>query len=261
MGLRLRRETIIAMVAVMLGVTAAGALYVVQQASTQLVPVLVATRDIPARQVLRQADLRLDLVVPAVKDSNAIHDPAKLIGQVLVSPIFAGEQIRPGRINENERELTMDEVAVGIPTDLNRAVGGLLEAGDVVDIYWVPSSDTKVLGARIPQKMGEGFRVLTVRDASARATGPRVNSDPTRSQASAGLPAVVVLKVPKDDRDVSGQLIAAAGTGSLVFTKRAPNAEIPAVPTFYPLDVTQLMSDINGSLRVNEGEKSGQVKP
>lgn len=255
----MKRETVIASASILLGIAAAGTLYWVQRFSTQLVPVLVAARDVEARQVLQKEDLRYEMVIPAAKDQLAIQDPDKLMGQVLVSPIYTGEQIRPGRIDESERDLTSDEVAIAFPTDLTKGVGGLLEAGDVVDIYVVPPAG-KVLGQLDPWKLGEGFRVLSVRDGAARATGPRVNSDPTRSQGAAGLPAVVVLKVPKD---MPTDLLRVDQIGTmLTFAKRASNMPVPEQPIIYPLPPNYLTPDINGLLngtnvRPSQGDQSG----
>lgn len=245
MRFRFRREPLIAAVALIIGLTAAAALYIVQEASTQLVPALVAARDLPARHLIRREDLHFTYVLPAARDPRAVHDPEQLVGHLLLSPVFAGEQFRPGRIHPDEGDLTADEVAVAVETDLVNSVGGLLTAGAVVDIYWIPGSDARALGAPVPRRIAEAVRVLSVRDSAARATGPNTTADPTRTQPAAGLPAVVVLKVPADDRDIPGKLLTATALGRLTFVKWAPNAQVPDEPVFYPLGIEAMLA--NGS--------------
>ncbi len=233
----------ILVVSVSIGVAATGALWYAQRISAELVPVLVAAHDVEARQVIQKEDLTYQMVPPSTKDEKAIQDPAQLVGQLLLSPVFAGEQIRPGRVNSTERELAPDELAIGFLTDLTKSVGGLLESGDVVDLFWAPERGGNRVGRVEVYKVGEGYRVLSVRDNTGKATGPRVQAELAKSGAAAGLPNVVVLKVPNSQVAALRQ---AAEVGQITFAKRSPNAPVPNEPVLTPLPAAAMSLDVNG---------------
>lgn len=224
----MKREHLRLGAAIGLGVAAAGVFWYVQKLSTaNVVPVLVAARDLEPREVIGAKDLTRKWVPPAAVDQRAIQNEADLIGKTLLSPVYAGEQIRAERITLPDLALAEDEVALAISTDLVNAVGGTLRRGDLVDIY-VTLSLEKTRRADV-YKVGEAVRVVSVRDSNARL---RDNGDDDAAASliagvsSVGNPAVVILKVPSDS---VAYLKEAAAIGTLTMVKWCPNKQ--ATPT------------------------------
>lgn len=241
-----RREHKIIAAAAIVGLTVAGGLWWVDKASVKLVPIVIAARDLDARHTIQASDLKTIAVPPSGRDNGAVHDPDQLVGKSLISPVFSGEQFRQGRVTVGDRELGADEVAFALRTDLTSAVGGLLNVGDMVDLYLVPgdANGQPAQGRKVEVfKVGEGYRVFSIRDSNAKATGDSLNSDPSRTNNVAGVPAVVVLKVPTDH--VAG-LRQATALGVITFVKRSPNAPTPERPTLIPLPATVTQIDVRG---------------
>jgi Flp pilus assembly protein CpaB len=187
----------VAALSVACGVVAAGGLYLRDQSGHELVRIIVASRDIPGREIVQAADLKEVMVPAAAVVKSAVQDESQLVGKMLLSAVYAGEQIRPQRVKPSPLELAPDEEAIAIQSDLVAAVGGLLQAGDVADVFLtVTVPNTKRVEV---YKIGAAVRVLSVRDNNARATGPRANSDPAKQ---AGVPAVT-MAVPSPCRAVA----------------------------------------------------------
>ena len=153
-----RRGRYIIVLGVLLAVAAGGAaFYLINQAQQnagasgiQKVPVVVATRVIPARKPVETDDVMVrEVPVDKTNEQGVISDPSKVIGRILAvsvlegqmvttnllasaatggqfSIIGPGETIGPG--SENWRA-----VSITVPDD--RAVGGLIEANATVDVF------------------------------------------------------------------------------------------------------------------------------
>ena len=153
-----RRGKFIIVLGVLLAVAAGGAaFYLINQAQQnagaagiQKVPIVVATRVIPARKPVETDDVMVrDVPVDKTNEQGVISDPSKVIGRILAvsvlegqmvttnllasaatggqfSIIGPGETIGPG--SENWRA-----VSITVPDD--RAVGGLIEANATVDVF------------------------------------------------------------------------------------------------------------------------------
>lgn len=143
---------------VVLAVVAGGAaFYVLNQAREQagqagldLVPIVVARQPIPARKPIEAVDVELRQV-PAdpTNDLGVFTDPAKVIGLVPTVAILAGQPVyanflasqsaggqfsilEPGETVGPDSE-AWRAVSVTVPDD--RAVGGMIRAGDYVDVF------------------------------------------------------------------------------------------------------------------------------
>jgi Flp pilus assembly protein CpaB len=123
------------------------------------VDILVAAREIPARTQLQAADVKVAKMNvdaappdPALRTLTAayVKDPKEaLSGKILIQPLSIGEPVFPAKFAAAERAFTVfppgEAVAPGAPSyrimtiavpDSN-AVGGILVAGDSVDIMYV----------------------------------------------------------------------------------------------------------------------------
>lgn len=124
------------------------------QEDQELVPVWVATKDIPvgtsgaeleAGGFLAQSEVERGQVAP-----GALLDPADIATKVVSADIFEGEQVSQLRFrSEAERgirsQLTGNLRAVQVPGDEHQLLAGTLQAGDRVDIVgtWnVPENET-----------------------------------------------------------------------------------------------------------------------
>lgn len=111
--------------------------------------VVVATREIPARTALAAADLKVAKVNADVAPPAALKDPKDAIGKVLIQAVSINEPILPAKFAAAERNFTVfppgEQVQPGSPNYRVMtitvpdafAVGGVLVAGDTVDIMYV----------------------------------------------------------------------------------------------------------------------------
>ena len=176
-----RRGKVIVVLGIVMGILAgAAALYVVQRAQLEAgatgvehVPIVVAARDIAARTPIEAADLLVRQV--PMDDSNAsgtFSDPTAVNGLVTSVPILTGQPVLAnmlaggssggtiGILGPNET-IAPDSpawraVAVTVPDE--RAAGGLIEAGQTVDMI------ATVL-ITLPERLVEAGRYTTDRSS------------------------------------------------------------------------------------------------
>jgi pilus assembly protein CpaB len=156
--LALRRLTALALVLL----AAALALRPQARDTTETVPMLVATRDLPPGVTLRPADVEVSRLAPSLRPSAALTSPGQATGRVLASATTAGEPLTSVRLvgPENSRLAAGDPSAAAVPFRLaDPAVAGMLTPGTHVDVVTVaPSSPDPVL-------LATNATVLTVRRA------------------------------------------------------------------------------------------------
>lgn len=156
-----RRARLILIVGVLLALVAGAATFFYASSAQQAQPppvlpttdVLVAARDIPARTQLAAADVKLVKVNVDAAPPAAITVPEDAIGKILVQPLAINEPILPTKFAAADRAFTVfppgETLQPGSPAYRimtitvpdNFAVGGILVAGDSVDIMYVFSFD------------------------------------------------------------------------------------------------------------------------
>ncbi len=120
------------------------------QAGLEVVPVVVARQQIPARKPIEAADVELrEVPADATNEQGVFTDPAKIIGLIPTVTILAGQPVyanllasqsigsafsilEPGETVGPDSE-AWRAVSLTIPDD--RAVGGLVHAGSIVDVF------------------------------------------------------------------------------------------------------------------------------
>ncbi len=135
-----------------------------QQASAPPPPptveILVAAREIPARTALQPADVKVanmnvDAAPPAAQAFTATYlkDNKEAIGRVVLTALAIGEPIFPAKFAPTDRAFTVFPPGLAVQPGSpnyrimtvtvadNFAVGGILVAGDNVDIMYVFSFD------------------------------------------------------------------------------------------------------------------------
>lgn len=154
---RRRGKVIVALGVILALLAGAAAFYLIYQARQQagqsslnMVPVVVARQQIPARKPIEAADVELrEVPADATNDLGVFTDPAKVIGLVPTVTILAGQPVyanflasqsagsefsilEPGETVGPDSE-AWRAVSLTIPDD--RAVGGLVHAGSIVDVF------------------------------------------------------------------------------------------------------------------------------
>jgi len=152
-----RRARLILIVGVLLALVAGALTFFAVSGAQQAQPppviptvdVLVAARDIPARTALTAADVKIAKVNVDAAPPAAIREPADAIGKILSTPVSINEPILPTKFAAADRAFTVFPPDVTFAPDSpsyrimtitvpdNFAVGGILIAGDVVDIMYV----------------------------------------------------------------------------------------------------------------------------
>lgn len=140
---------------------AAAALAVHTPTTPSGVPMLVASRDLPAGVTLQATDVHVVQAPEPLRPARALTAPTQVGGRVLASATTAGEPLTDTRLVSpaNARLSTGDPTAAAVPFRLaDPAVAGLLTPGARVDVVTVTGTDPLVLATNAT--------VLTVRPAS-----------------------------------------------------------------------------------------------
>ncbi|SMB96511.1 Flp pilus assembly protein RcpC/CpaB [Thermanaeromonas toyohensis ToBE] len=196
------RNQVPLIVAIVVGLAVAlgSARFLLGYAKTQheTVRVPVPARDIAPYTVISPGDITWRDVIKGAEEAGAVRDPREVVGRVALSPLYRGEQIRKERLADPSFVTGRQVVAVSI--DVARCVGGILVAGDLVDVWWVPDPGQ-------PERwvlVATDAVVLDVRDSSGRTVLPQgglvqqaiggvVQSSPSNP------PAVAVLAVRTEE--------------------------------------------------------------
>jgi pilus assembly protein CpaB len=152
-----RRGKIVIVLGVILALVAGGAaFYFVNQAQQQAgqgdlqkVALVVATRAIPARKPIEPADVTVrDVPLDPTNATGVVTDPAQVVGRIPAVTILEGQLVTTNllastsqggqfAILDPQETVAPDSPAwraVSITVPDNQAVGGLLEAGNTVDV-------------------------------------------------------------------------------------------------------------------------------
>lgn len=152
-----RRSRFVVFIGILLAMVAgAAAFFLVNQAQQQAQlaggqrqTIVVAARDIPARVALEAADITLrEVPLDATTASGVFTDPAAVLGLITSVPILNGQPVFANLLAGQtqgsqfsilgpEESVTPDSpvwraIAITVPDD--RAVGGLVEVGQAVDV-------------------------------------------------------------------------------------------------------------------------------
>ena len=166
-----RRARLIILIGVVLAIGAGASAFMLlkqaesdqTRANTPRVAIVVASRVIPARKTIDRSDVAVhEVPSDGIPSGSAITDPSQVIGRVAAVSILAGQPITAnlfatstgtGAISVLAPDETIGPnspvwraVALNVPDD--RALGGLLEPGQTVDVFvtvpvTVPASVTK----------------------------------------------------------------------------------------------------------------------
>lgn len=199
--------------------------YAKTHVETERVPVPV--RDIPPYTVISNEDLTWRAVAKGGVDPGAARSFSEVVGKIPVATLYKGEQIEKRRLADIS--LAKGKQVVSVNVDVTRSVGGSLQAGDIVDVWWVPTEGTYAPGAGWI-KVASNAVVLDIRDSTGRSVLQR-GSVQQAIAGSVGIPssppsvAVLVVNSSEVPMLVGG---ATPKSQNVVLTKKfAPSSEAP----------------------------------
>ncbi len=180
------------------------------------VPVLVAKQDIPARTVVTAAMLTIKQVPASLRLPNAFTDTKTAVGQIVRSPVSAGEQVLLPKLAADPKEVGFSgQVPAGlraVSINVSDAVtsGNLLQPGDSVDVIAIfQRIDAGSQDGSFLVKDGQARRVVTTTLAQdvkvlavAQAYDDTPGQSPTKGAATkpqADATKTVTLAVSPDD--------------------------------------------------------------
>ncbi len=169
--------------------------------------VLAAVRDLPAGELVTAKDV-VPLVMPA--DASLLEllfvDTKEVVGQVLRSPVLAGEPFRRRRFSVDLTEVALSVAILpgmrAVTVEVTRAagVGGKLERGDHVDVMVTIRPEENALSADwVTGTILQGVRVLDTGDTAVDTVGDGKKAKVTAPAAPAPRSAWITLELePKE---------------------------------------------------------------
>ncbi|MFH1507536.1 MAG: Flp pilus assembly protein CpaB [Candidatus Omnitrophota bacterium] len=161
--------------------------------------VLLAQKDIPPQTPITPEDLVIKEIPLDYIQPGAVNSLDRVIGQIAIVPIAAGEQILrtkilpPGKIGKSLSEITPEgKRAVTVSVDNISSLAGLLQPGDHVDVFalitppagTILSDEGKSSAPRLVS-LFQGVEVLAVGDTFI-ATASGVSQDAKKRAAGTG---------------------------------------------------------------------------
>ncbi|GER17795.1 Flp pilus assembly protein CpaB [Variovorax boronicumulans] len=190
-----------------------------QQANTY--PVVVATKPLPAGQVIAADALRVEQLT--VNPAGAFQDAAAAVGRVPVLDLSEGTPVMENqlvsglalRVGEGER-------AVAIKADEIMGVGNKIQPGDLVDVFITLKSDGKDVDRSQARLLLSRKRVLAFGSSSVDGLPSKTADKQQQQQQVQRTEAArtAVLAVPVDDVN---RLTIGDATGRLMLALRNPN--------------------------------------
>lgn len=191
----------------------AGLLY---YADTQQSTAVVATRDLPVGTRIQDADLTVRRVNPASVGPQVLTSVDAAIGQVVAFPVLAGQMIDARTVAPSKNaallrsglQLPAGYRIIGLPVTPTTAVGGVLKAGDLVDVIAIPNpakaTATVDEPPSVPIRIGTDVLVLGLRtDQGGQADPADHGLNPDN-----GKPASVLLAIPQNEETTYSAAIA-----------------------------------------------------
>lgn len=188
-------------------------------------PIVVAVRDLAARQAIAASDIKIEQYPTTVIPPTAIAKPEDVIGKILTQPVARGEPILPNKFAQQQgvaafsvlppgEELKPDSAnwrAMSLTVTDANAVGGNIQPGDSVDMivtlnidplkfFPLPADPNRV--ADFSSKIIlENVAILARQGTiyTVRINDLAIAEKLTYLQSSGGQ-VVMLLRAPKDDR-------------------------------------------------------------
>jgi len=159
---------------------------------------VIVARDVPAGTTVTEADLTTaSMDLPADLASHAFSNSAAVVGRIAVAHLSAGDLVQTSAVVGGDA--ADSRVQLSIPVERSRAVDGLLQAGEKVDVL-----ATYATG-------GAGETLVVARDAEVR----RIDNG-SKTGLTASDETVLVLAVPDADAALAVTHASQAGKVTVV---------------------------------------------
>lgn len=161
------------LLAMVLGLSAFTLSYNVLSLYVKTEPVVVAACDLEPYDKISLSDVKVvELPLKSIH-ARSVRKPEEIAGQFTVVKIFAGQMLLDRHLMSAKHqpglsmEIPLNQRGIFIPAETSRAVGGLINPGDRVDLIWsqkgpgfysedgTARSKTVMLGARVVQVISD----------------------------------------------------------------------------------------------------------
>lgn len=202
-------------------------------ASSKPVKVLVAQEDVPrgvsAEQLMSEEMVALEEVPQRYVASDAVSSVRAIEGQVLNTPLSAGEQVTTTRFSLPSAaglaySVPSDQVAIAIPVNEVRGISGMVRPGDRVAVFATlegvegadgAGGDGKATRLLLPEAKVVAMGTALAPEESEASDGKEGGGALASSNSAAEAPAVMTLAVTPADAE---KLIFAEESGSVWIT-------------------------------------------
>ncbi|MDR0242004.1 MAG: Flp pilus assembly protein CpaB [Burkholderia sp.] len=256
-GLLIAIAVLLGIYAWMLGRSTSNPVPVQQTVVANPVPVVVATRVLPAGQPITADVLKIRPTAPA--PTGAFADPSLLIGRVPAADIPASSPVVAGALVSGLAEdVQPGERAVAVRVDETNAVGNRLRPGNFVDVFLnLKREGGTMLDGEVSQTQARlllsKVRVLSFGDATPeRDSG---NNNANNGQATGA--RIAVLAVPTAQVDA---LTLGEASGRLTFALRNPRDDELATQTVAVRTDNKLSPSALAAVGVSLQQLSGTPK-
>jgi hypothetical protein len=123
-----------------------------------MTPIPIAGRDLPANHLIRQRDLDLKDVTGDLAP-DTVRSVEALVGRYLREKKSKGASFLSMELADEPSVPALDEPQISLGLLPHRALAGLLEPGETVDVYGTPKPDSDGSQTRC---LAEGLRVVAV---------------------------------------------------------------------------------------------------
>ncbi|MDQ0014247.1 pilus assembly protein CpaB [Variovorax boronicumulans] len=186
-----------------------------QEAATY--PVVVATKALPAGQVIPADALRVERLT--INPAGAFQDVVVATGRVPVLDLGVGTPLLEGQmVSGLALRVAEGERAVAIKADEVMGVGSKVQPGDFVDVFIMLKSDGKDVDRSQARLLLSRKRVLAFGTASVDGLASKT-ADKQQQPQRVEAPRTVVLAVPVDDIN---RLTLGESSGRLLLALRNP---------------------------------------
>jgi Flp pilus assembly protein CpaB len=166
--------------------------------------VVVAARDLGAGMALTAADLTTATLPASQAPTDAVSDPAALVGQTLAVVRFAGEPVTPRHLGPAVT-LAPDERGIAVQVQVDTGLAGLLRPGMTVGVVATLAGQTPDPADSQPGVVASPVRTVY---AKALLEGVRVLYVPPEFQARPYTPLTAAATVSGGQRKASSGLLA-----------------------------------------------------
>jgi Flp pilus assembly protein CpaB len=175
---------------------------------------VVVAHDVTAGTKLTEGDLAVAAIdLPSGLASHAFTNRATVVGQVAIAHLAAGDLVQTSVVAAGDA--ADSRVQLSIPIERARALDGLLEPGERVDVLATYAGD------------GSGETIVVARGAEVR----RVDNG-SRNALSASDSTVLVLAV--DDPDAALAVAHASQAGKVTVVRATGTGDHEASPSYEP---------------------------